>query len=246
MAPTAAAAAVPTRHSQMSATRKSAMDDKSLFGSGRSGKRLEKVKSPACPQRDERSPNATLRKRGAFDRLVVRLKTENQRARLALPGGILRSKTCKKHPCAAGVRGRQQRTKCSVHTQMPLSAKGRGKLKKSSACPERKANASCAGREPSVRRGVTPTSGATWCSVRRGCGCACRLRTGTPAAEPAILCISACRILEALISVLRRRSLEVVSLCCSHQSSKRRQGRHCHHELTHFFLPLSFLVAQPS
>jgi hypothetical protein len=141
--------------------------------------------------------------------------------------------------------GRRQRTKCSVHIQMPLSTKGRGKLKKSSACPEREANVSCAGREPSARRAIatSPRCCGVRCSRR---ACACRLRTGTPAAEPAILCISACRILEALISVLRRRSLEVVSLCCSHQSSKRRQGRHCHHELTHFFLPLSFLVAQPS
>jgi hypothetical protein len=142
--------------------------------------------------------------------------------------------------------GRRQRTKCPVHMQMPLSAKGRGKLKKSSAWPEREANVSCAGREPLARR-ATATS-PRCCGVRcsRSGACACRLRAGTPAAEPAILCINACRILEALISVLHRRTLEVVSLCCSHHRCKRRQSRHCHHKLTHGFLPLSFLVAQPS
>src|SRR5262249_40258079 len=107
------------------------------------------------------------------------------------------------------------------------------------------ANVSCTGREPSAWRATAMGPRCcSCCSCARAC--ACRLRTGTPAAEPAILCISAGGILEALISVPRRCSLEVLSLCCSHHRSKRRQSRHGHHKLTHFFLPLSFLLTQPS
>jgi hypothetical protein len=79
-------------------------------------------------------------------------------------------------------------------------------------------------REPLVRRLATATSGPTCCRCSRRRAGARRLRTSTPAAEPAILLIRGCGIFEALTSVLRRRSLEVISLCGSHKGSKCGQG----------------------
>src|SRR5262249_41085613 len=65
-----------------------------------------------------------------------------------------------------------------------------GKLKKSSACPDRETNASCAGREPSTGgvMAAGPPRG-------RGYGGACRLRTGAPEAKPRIPGVAG-RILE--------------------------------------------------
>jgi hypothetical protein len=94
----------------------------------------------------------------------------------------------------------------------------------------------------SVRLGATATNPNSRRS-RFSCARARRLRTGTPEAEPAILCIAA-GIREAPISVPCRRSVENVSLCCSRHSSKRRDSRHRHHKLTHCCLPFSFLVLQ--
>jgi hypothetical protein len=116
-----------------------------------------------------------------------------------------------------------------------------------------KVNVSCAGEgEPLVRRNhpVPPVElpiRSPWWQQMRRCGCprrqrtrrcpyAGRLRTGTPGTKPAIL-VAAGRILEALISVLRRPSVENLSLGCGHHGSKRRESRHCHHELTHCLPP---------
>jgi hypothetical protein len=241
LAPTATAAPVTTTHLQMSATHNpqwminrysGPVDWENGWRRANHRRAHRAMKDPRTQQVRIASSSGRTEKISAFNwrfREVIYV-IENATSTRALP--------------AQG--GRRQRTKCSVHMQMPLSAKGRGKLKKSSACPEREANVSCAGREPSARCAIA--TGPRCCGVgcSRSCACACRLRAGTPAAEPAILCINACRILEALISVLHRRSLEVVSLCCSHHRSERRQCRHCHQKLTHGFLPLSFLVAQPS
>jgi hypothetical protein len=94
----------------------------------------------------------------------------------------------------------------------------------------------------SVRLGATATNPNSRRS-RFSCARARRLRTGTPEAEPAILCIAAGKR-EALISVPRRCSVENVSLGCNHHSSKRRESRHGHHKLTHCCLPFSFLALQ--
>jgi hypothetical protein len=103
-------------------------------------------------------------------------------------------------------------------------------------------NPCCPSRRLLVRLDATatnPNSRRSRCSCARGR----RLRTGTPEAEPAILCIAG-RIREALISVPLRRSAEIVSLCCSHHGAKRRKSRHRHHKLMHCCLPISFLVVQ--
>jgi hypothetical protein len=79
-----------------------------------------------------------------------------------------------------------------------------------------------------------------------------RLRTGTPAAEPAIppaRVVSG--ILEALICVQWRRCRADLSLCRSYRGWKRRQRNHRHHKLPHCRLPVGFLIvtdcsAQPS
>ena len=123
-------------------------------------------------------------------------------------------------------------------------------------CSSSKDKVSCAGEgEPSVRAQSFPPVElpirSPWWQQTRRSGCprrertrrcphARRLRTGTPGTKPSILVIAG-RILEALISVLLRRSLENLSLCCGHHRSKRRQSHHRHHRLTHCSLPVSFL-----
>jgi hypothetical protein len=92
-------------------------------------------------------------------------------------------------------------------------------------------------REPLPRRSATATRGPRCCSG--SCACACRLGTRGPVTKPSIV-RPAGGILEALISVLYRPSMEGVSLCCSHHGSKRGQGRYRHHKLAHCSLPLKF------
>jgi hypothetical protein len=187
--------------------------------------------------------NAILHNCGAFDRLFVQLDAKTFSA-------------CRRHYelSAPNTRALPQRNASSAprarSTCICGSLQNGADLKKS---PAHAANGmrTChaLAREPLMRRGATATRGLTRC-----CGCArarC-LRTGTRAAEPAIFPISVCEILAAPVCVLRRRSLQVVGLCCSRHSSKRRHSRHCDHcdhcdhKLTLCFLPLSFLVAQPS
>ena len=139
------------------------------------------------------------------------------------------------------------------------------RTQKSPAHVPPKGNVSCAGagaiiaRPPivaiaSLRRFATvdlinwPRTGGRGCSTTatgRSCACARRLRTGAPAAKPPILGITR-GILEALISVLHRPSMEALSLGCSHEGSESGQGRYRHHKLAHCSLPLRVLVVQPS
>jgi hypothetical protein len=76
---------------------------------------------------------------------------------------------------------------------------------------------------------------ATATSGLRCCSC---LRTLSPVTKPPILGITG-GMLEALLSVLHRPSMDGVSLCCSHHGSKRGQGHYRHQKLAHCSLPLS-------
>jgi hypothetical protein len=77
---------------------------------------------------------------------------------------------------------------------------------------------------------------ATATSGPRCCGC---LRTRAPGTKPTILGITG-GILEALISILHRPSMEALSLGCSHEGSESGQSRYRHHKLAHCSLLLRF------
>jgi hypothetical protein len=119
--------------------------------------------------------------------------------------------------------------------------------------PAVKGNVSCAGEGAitarpllvafaSLRR-FAPVGNA---GRRRGCSatatsrCACArcLRTCVPVTKPPILGITG-GMLEALLSVLQRPSMDGVSLCRSHHNSESGQGRYRHRKLAHRSLPLS-------
>ena len=83
---------------------------------------------------------------------------------------------------------------------------------------------------------MTATSRSRYCSCRT---CACRLRTRAPVTKPTIMANTR-GVLEALISVPHRPSLDGVSLRCSYHGSKRGEGHYRHHKLAHFSLLLNF------
>jgi hypothetical protein len=61
-----------------------------------------------------------------------------------------------------------------------------------------------------------------------------------PTCQTAIPYINARGKVEALISVLRRPSMEDLSLRCGHHRAKNRESRHRHHKLTHLLPPYQF------
>ncbi len=240
LAPTATAAPVTTTHLQMSAThnpqhminRYSGPVDRENGWRRANHRRAHRaMKDPQTQQVQTASSSGRTEKISAF----------NWRFREVIH--VIENATSTS--CAAGARGTPAAHEVlGPHANAALCEKSR-QTQKIQRMPRTRGERVMR-REPSARCAIATSPRCCGVGCSRSCAYACRLRAGTPAAEPAILCINACRVLEALISVLHRRSLEVVSLCCSHHRSKRRQSRHCHHKLTHGFLPLSFLVTQPS
>ena len=99
-----------------------------------------------------------------------------------------------------------QRTLRSARLRLPaITLQERyGNLKKSSARPGRRMNASCAGREPSTRGSVMPAN------VPGSDGHARRLRAIHPVAPPRVAL--AAGIFEALISFLDRSAAKIIGL----------------------------------